>query len=179
VCFGSRIKFRIETRELQDRSGITPCSTLASCAIHGVLRGRHRMPVLAADYSALNTLALRPAHELLRARHLASYVAPGLLPAFRFLPCAEPGLLRVQHSRSVLIPDCSVLFPSRFAPFANCSAIDAWLLVFSPERSVLLTSTLSSGPIARYATLCASHRAQIASCATLGLPSPARISLRL
>jgi hypothetical protein len=29
------------------------------------------MPVLAVDYSAINTLALCPVHELLRARHLA------------------------------------------------------------------------------------------------------------
>jgi len=161
------------------RSGIAPCSTLAFCAIHGVLRGLHRMPALLADFSAINPLALCPAHELLRARHLAFCVEPGLLRARRFSPCVEPGLLRVQPSRSVPSPDRSVLFPSRFASLTDCSAIDAWLLVPRPERSVLLTSTLSRSPIARFATLCASHRARITSCTTLDLPPWAQIAPRL
>ena len=137
------------------------------------------MPVLAADYSALNTLALRPAHEWLRARHLTFGSVPGLLLTRCFPPCVEPGLLRAQPSRSVRSSDCSSLFPSRFATLTDCSVVVAWLLVSSPERSVLLTSTLSCPPIARCATLCASHRTRIASRTTLDLPSLARIAPRL
>jgi hypothetical protein len=137
------------------------------------------MPVLAVDYSAINTLALCPAHELLRARHLAFRSAPGLLLARRLSPCVEPGLLRAQPSRSVPSSDCSSLFPLRFATLTDRSVVVAWLIVSRPERSVLLTSTLSCPPIARCATLCASHRIRIASFTTLGLQSPAQISPRL
>ena len=169
----------VPTFSTSHRSGIAPCSTLAFCAIHGVLRGLHRMPALPADCSAINPLALCPAHELLRARHLAFRSVPGLLRARRVPPCVEPGLLRVQPSRSVRSPNCSVLFPSRFASLTDCSAIDAWLLVSRPERSVPLTSTLSCSPIARCTTLCASHRARITSCPTLDLPPLAQIAPRL
>lgn len=169
----------VPTFSTSHRSGITPCSTLASCAIHGVLRGRHRMPVLAADCSAINPLALRPAHELLRARHLAFRFVPGLLLARRFPPCVELGLLRVQPSRSVSSSDFSALVPSRFATLTDCSVHVAWLLVSRPERSVLSTSTRSCPPITRCATLCASHRSRITSCPTLDLPSPVQIAPRL
>ena len=73
------------------------------------------MPALAADCSAINPLALCPAHELLRARHLAFRFAPGLLQGRRFLPCVEPGLLRVQPFRFVPGSDCSAPVPPRFA----------------------------------------------------------------
>jgi len=56
------------------------------------------MPVLVADNSAPNTLALRTVHRLLRARHLGyprrTRIAPCPAPCS---PCAAPGLLRVQH----------------------------------------------------------------------------------
>jgi len=109
------------------------------------------MPVLAVDYSAINTLALCPVHELLRARHLAF--------------CSEPGLLRALPF--AFRPDHGLLGDRRLA------------FVHRPERSVLLTFARSCSPIARCATLCASHRSRITSCPTLDLPPLARIAPRL
>jgi len=56
------------------------------------------MPVLVADNSVPNTLALRPVHRLLRARHLGyprrARISPCSTPCS---PGVAPGLLRVQH----------------------------------------------------------------------------------
>jgi hypothetical protein len=97
------------------------------------------------------TSNVRADHGLLRAQHFSASPRPRIAPWSTLdsphrawiAPCPVPCALVLvsDHSaartlRSVLNPDCSGLFPFRFAPVTNCFVLDAWPSALRSDRSL-------------------------------------------
>jgi len=130
------------------------------------------MPALAADCSAINPLALCPAHELLRARHLAFSTSPRIAPRLRFVcPTLTTDLTRYSTFNA--------RFRLRIAPLASpCVALLTDLSVFNALELCAVSGLLLLRHSMPHAALGFLLARRLAPCTVHGLLRSRYLTLR-
>jgi len=142
------------------------------------------MPALAADCSAINPLALCPAHELLRARHLALNATQQIAPLFdtqfpvlltdiavlnTFALATPPGYLRARWLLPAPHEDHSTFDTWRTLLHADCSALFTLRPALNPFHSFASTSPCAANT--DFSMLSAQFSVPTADCAAFNTPA--------